>query len=131
MNVVKVKIEELIGLALDWAVAKSEGMHVTILEPCKFEKLHAEGELCFSINPVQAHPIIDRECINLRHESFDHKAKTGPYCKSASIIDNHDGIVNKEQFGPTLLVAAMRCYVSSKLGQEIEVPEKLLPAEIN
>ncbi len=25
--------------------------------------------------------------------------------------------------GPTLLVAAMRCYVASKLGAEIEVPD--------
>ena len=28
--------------------------------------------------------------------------------------------------GPTLLIAAMRCYVASKLGEEVEVPEELL-----
>jgi hypothetical protein len=29
-------------------------------------------------------------------------------------------------FGPTPLIAAMRCYVASKLGDEIEIPEELL-----
>lgn len=28
--------------------------------------------------------------------------------------------------GPTQLIAAMRCYVASKLGDEVEVPEELL-----
>ena len=28
--------------------------------------------------------------------------------------------------GPTPLVAAMRCYVASKLGDEVEVPEELI-----
>lgn len=27
--------------------------------------------------------------------------------------------------GPTTLIAAMRCYVASKLGDEVEVPEEL------
>lgn len=30
------------------------------------------------------------------------------------------------QYGPTPLIAAMRCYVASKLGDEAEVPEELL-----
>lgn len=29
-------------------------------------------------------------------------------------------------YGPTLLIAAMRCYVASKLGDEVEVPDELL-----
>lgn len=29
-------------------------------------------------------------------------------------------------YGPTLLIAAMRCYVASKLGDEIDVPDDLL-----
>lgn len=29
-------------------------------------------------------------------------------------------------FGPTPLIAAMRCYVVSKLGHEIEIPEDIL-----
>jgi hypothetical protein len=30
------------------------------------------------------------------------------------------------QYGPTPLIAAMRCYVASKLGDEVEVPDELL-----
>jgi hypothetical protein len=30
-----------------------------------------------------------------------------------------------EFFGPTPLFAAMRCYVASKLGDEVDVPEDL------
>ena len=32
--------------------------------------------------------------------------------------------------GPTPLVAAMRCYVASKLGDEVEVPDELLEKEV-
>jgi hypothetical protein len=28
-------------------------------------------------------------------------------------------------YGPTPLIAAMRCYVASKLGDEVELPEEL------
>jgi hypothetical protein len=30
-----------------------------------------------------------------------------------------------EEDGPTQLVSAMRCYVGSKLGNEVDVPEEL------
>lgn len=31
-----------------------------------------------------------------------------------------------EGYGPTPLIAAMRCFVASKLGDEVEVPDELL-----
>jgi hypothetical protein len=34
------------------------------------------------------------------------------------------GCINRSS-GPTPLIAAMRCYVASKLGDEIEIPENL------
>jgi len=37
---------------------------------------------------------------------------------------NHDDDAF-EQDGPTPLIAAMRCYVASKLGEEVDVPEEL------
>jgi len=30
-----------------------------------------------------------------------------------------------DECGPTPLIAAMRCYVASKLGDEVEIPEEL------
>ena len=35
------------------------------------------------------------------------------------------GYRQKTWFGKTKLIAAMRCYVASKLGDEVEVPEEL------
>jgi hypothetical protein len=32
---------------------------------------------------------------------------------------------NEVAYGPTQLIAAMRCYVASKLGHEVNVPEGL------
>ena len=32
----------------------------------------------------------------------------------------------KEAFGPTPLIAAMRCFVASKLGDEVEVPNEIV-----
>lgn len=34
------------------------------------------------------------------------------------------------RYGPTPLIAAMRCYVASKLGDEVEIPEELLTTPI-
>jgi hypothetical protein len=36
-----------------------------------------------------------------------------------------NGPAVSEEVGPTPLVAAMRCYVASKLGDEVEVPDEL------
>jgi hypothetical protein len=32
---------------------------------------------------------------------------------------------NVTMLGPTPLIAAMRCYVASKLGDEVDIPEEL------
>ena len=34
--------------------------------------------------------------------------------------------MNQPQFGPTPLIAAMRSYVASKLGETVEVPDELI-----
>jgi hypothetical protein len=36
---------------------------------------------------------------------------------------NYDQTINA--YGPTPLIAAMRCYVASKMGDDIELPEEL------
>ena len=110
----KIKTSELQGAALDWAVAKCEG--VTIL-PKKRGGCYVtldRGEtilLRYSTDWSQGGPIIEREelsslkCYN--HNEWE--------CNNGDIFCE----------GPTPLIAAMRCYVTSKLGDEIEVPEEL------
>jgi hypothetical protein len=60
---------------------------------------------------AQGGPIIEREKMTLEWTGEDWMA----YIR-------HD----EEYFGPTPLIAAMRCYVASKLGDQVEVPNELV-----
>ena len=63
-------------------------------------------------------PIIEREGINLVHQGDAHDW-------DASLWDYAEQDWHLHTEGPTSLIAAMRCYVASKLGDEVEVPEEL------
>ena len=89
------KTNELTDAALDWAVG-STGEY-----GCGF----------FSTDWSQGGPIIEREKIDVLYE-HDLRWVAVP----------QKGI---ESYGPTLLIAAMRCYVASKMGDDIELPEEL------
>jgi hypothetical protein len=63
----------------------------------------------------QGGPIIERERIGVwSSEAVDH---AGEWC--ARMIDTYI------TYSPTPLIAAMRCYVASKLGDGVDVPEEL------
>ena len=129
------KVSELTKHALNWAVAMAEGDKV--YRPClgrpsdwNKEAYLADGSddrwvvrvqnpkvahfVDWTYNPsgdwMQGGPIIERERINLWNEGYDWEA---------SLYGEH--IV----WGQTPLVAAMRCYVASKLGDEVEIPAEL------
>lgn len=112
------KTSELIGPTLDWAVAKSE--FFDCLDSWYVEGGHVEtvwhGVWTPSTDWSQGGPIIKREFIDLVYEGA-----TGIW--EASTRDEDDGW--KYGPGPTPLIAAMRCYVASKLGDEVDVPEEL------
>jgi hypothetical protein len=150
----KIKTSELTGEALHWAVAKCEGHCVGVMtveeqrerflrgvpddkiDDC--DRLICSGfkaELCgvhedgykstvdarkwrYSESWEIAGPIIDRAVVSLGTEEGAWRA----------LCWGMDG-PNRELYsmrGPTALVAAMRCYVASKLGDEVDVPEELL-----
>lgn len=108
------KTSELTGAALDWAVAKCEG----VLAP---DGIQLSDEYCdrlrhdqdggFSTDWAQGGPIIEREGISVRE-----------VLKGSWVADVEVGF----EEGPTPLIAAMRCRVASKLGDEVEVPDELL-----
>jgi hypothetical protein len=106
------KTNELIGPALDWAVAKCLGYNPE-LEP--FEHWQdREGK--YSADGRQGSKIIEREKIGVwPSEKEDHEGQWGARMLNTYI-----------SYGPTPLIAAMRCYVASKLGDEVEIPEELL-----
>ena len=121
----KVKTYELSGTALDWAVAKCEGY--VSRGACKADRRrvlipHPDGGGQFyrpSVDWGQGGPIIDREAHNL----FKHNGGT-EWCAACNVPrEGYTAIVTAD--GPTPLIAAMRCYVASKLGEEVEVPDTL------
>ena len=122
----KVKTTELKGNALNWAVAKCEGHTVTSLlgGGVWVKGRHEDGyeldgyDHVFgpSFSWTAGGPIIEREFINLTHEpggdwvAADRKAGQ---MFTASHIDSP-------------LIAAMRVFVLSHLGAEVDVPLELL-----
>ena len=107
---------ELTGAALDRAVAKCEGETVSMVRG-KLETLWTDNGYAPSTNWAQGGPIIEREKMALAMYEDFWLATMGEL--SMAHIDD------TEAYGPTPLIAAMRCYVASKLGYEIEIPEEL------
>ena len=109
----KIKTSELIRHALNWAVAKCEG-HIRPDGGTYAGKW--QGRV---YNPStdwsQGGPIIDRERISV----ISHK----PYPEWGAHKDKRQKRI--VQLGSTALIAAMRVYVASKLGDEVEVPDEL------
>jgi hypothetical protein len=109
------KTSELTGAALDWAVAKCERLKGNVIEAVRV------GELSPSTQWHWGGPIIERTCaslfVDLKHAAFEGHPEEFWFCEIAE-----GGL----WFGPTPLIAAMRCYVASKLGDDINIPEELL-----
>ena len=131
------RASELTGHALNWAVAQAEGDKVfrpRLGRPANWDKeaylkdgsddrwvVRVENPkvahfVDWTYNPsgdwMQGGPIIEREHIGLWSEGYDWEAKiqTGV----------GEWLVEWDEESP--LVAAMRCYVASKLGDEVEIP---------
>jgi hypothetical protein len=113
------KTSELTGAALDWAVAKCEGFvkvaiwtdHIGICKKYSFED---QVRWAPSTNWAQGGPIIEGEGIEVSPDWVD------------SLWRGYLSGQNITAYGPTPLIAAMRCYVSSELGDEVDVPEELI-----
>jgi len=100
------KTAELSGTALDWAVAKCECVDE---DECLYV-VKKDGWKP-STDWSQGGPIIEREKIAL-------------YLNGDDEWSAEDGW--KRALGETPLIAAMRCYVAIKLGDEVDIPSELL-----
>lgn len=118
MNTTTIKTSELQGDALDWAVAKAKGYADFVLAAKRFLEMHETGHYNYSTDWAQGGPIIEREEISLQCWSGDWKSEK-PFSKCEGHLEW------LEFWGSSPLIAAMRCYVASKLGDEVEVPEEL------
>jgi hypothetical protein len=116
------KTSELTGVALDWAVAKCETYPMGIWydeEELPMIRDDEVPEWKPSTNWAQGGPIIEREFIQLGGGITNNE----PRWFAIRVKDDKSGACKGH--GPTPLIAAMRCYVASKLGDEVEIPEEL------
>lgn len=124
-----VEVSNLTGSALDWAVAKANELFdadikigkatskAAVLDgPHGVVDMRTGAYFRPSTNWSQGGPIIEREKMDIEWRSIE-----GCRAKLEWLDEPfHEG------FGPTPLIAAMRCYVASKLGDEIKIPKELL-----
>lgn len=116
---VKVNVNMLEGKALDYAVSLCEGWDST-----QFISGMKNGEFGLgffepSTNWSQGGPIIERERLHLCPVLINDK-------KAYQSWPDHgisDEVVGE---GETPLIAAMRCYVASHLGDVVDIPDELV-----
>ena len=125
----KIKTSELIGAALDWAVAKLEGFQLPEMTHSLYDWFKAYGPR-YSANWVQGGPIIEREIGNLwKHNKLD--PNEPDVWTAAAYHKAPDGTMLYHEDGPTPLIAAMRCFCCSKLGGVVDIPEELCQQQSN
>ena len=115
----RIKVAEATGKVLDWMVAKCEGHLWRDASVCP--QYGPNGTNCWqswrpSTNWAQGGPIVEREKISIRQWA------NVPIVHAYMPIDGAEWSSD----GGLPLVAAMRCFVASKLGGEVDVPEELL-----
>ena len=127
----KVKTADLIGLALDWAVAKAEGLNPNSDPKVRrqyvgypgFAEANGFGYVIkhYSTDWSQGGPIIEREKLEVRANDYEWQA----FCFGFPVAKAHSG-QKVWASGPTPLIAVMRTLVASKLGEEVDVPDELV-----
>ena len=121
-----IKVSEATPLQLDWLVAKCEGkngiLHDDGITRCiviaaasgvykgtfKPTISWAQGGPIIEQERLAPEPLLDSNCVLIKWRCRNWKG---------------DG---SDFYGPTMLIAAMRCCVASKLGEEVEVPDELV-----
>jgi len=129
----RVNVSTLTGEALDWAVATCEDRNI-MRDPMGFKSGSESGYWIWeektnnhidtaqligrnyspSKNWLQGGEIIERENVSL--------ASPSPVSDHWTAMTN---MSTHKQHGDTALIAAMRCYVETKMGGEIDIPNSL------
>ena len=134
MNMTKKRVAELEGAQLDWAVAVASGEPLSV---DAWQSSDKPGTLPFvmvgtgegdkrvyypSSSWCHGGQIIERERIGLASQkNLEGSAWEWVACKGGYDNSYHTNCVH--MVAATPLIAAMRAFVASKLGDEVEVPE--------
>ncbi len=120
----KIKVSEATNIQLDWMVANAQHLNIIqvkggVTYTSSYPKI---GGAPYSPTTdwAQGGPIIERESLSLTNRVY---SDTGIVSTSNlwRAMTDHSTV----EYGPTPLIAAMRCYVTSELGDTIEVPDGL------
>jgi hypothetical protein len=116
----KIKVSNATNIQLDWMVAKADQPVYSDKALIRALTAGTDGigneweAFSPTTNWAQGGPIIEREFIDLAYQFAFWRAWSATEDPRATSVS-----------GPTPLIAAMRCYVTSKLGEEVEVPDDL------
>lgn len=126
----RVSSRDLVGPALDWAVASAVGIQVCLLaEDNPEEKWQVQrngyphGPYWPSQDWAQGGPIIQAERISIFCEAGESASFASCNIEEGS---NH-WYVPFRVYGDTSLIAACRAIVIDKLGDIVEIPQELTP----
>ena len=151
----KIKTSDLEGAALDWAVAQLELVaHDTetnilmvtvgddndwkyqpssnwsqggpIIESANITIIRANDDYekdCQGFTSLKRVPVWFAECDQCVGHS-PHTSYEGEHMEPTFMVGEGDGY-----YGPAPLIAAMRAFVASQLGEEVEVPDEITPKE--
>lgn len=147
MSKFTMKADELTGAVLDWAVALAEGKDystckdwgnatVNELGRCSIAHRNWNGAKYFEPSKNWGHggPIIEREGITLSspgslvHRNGGPRSGWGP-SGIWGATTWHKGVNGRRSIAhheTSPLIAAMRCFVQSKLGESIDVPQHVV-----
>lgn len=119
----KIKTDTLIGNQLNFAVAICVGGSIRIMTGVFLNQGDGYEYFTPTDDWSQGGPIIERECIDLKTPRPNWKKWQAQIPKWADGVGMYE---TTTLYGPTPLIAAMRCYVASKMGDEIDIPKELL-----
>lgn len=128
------KVSELTGAQLDWAVAKCEGLNPSLEYTTCTRRIYIAADMVCALTGdiegnedyspstdwAQGGPILTREHIS---RTIDHSGLWVAYY-TEGYTEGDEGKLHMH-CSQDELVAGLRCYVASKLGNGIELPEEL------
>ncbi|WP_181005313.1 phage protein NinX family protein [Pseudomonas putida] len=133
-HLIEVRVSNLVGAALDWAVAQVEGISTIMLSPRKEEPpkpFALFGSLALSVGGDDQSSYTPSSCWHCG----------GPLIDKYKGSAHHNRHLEEEAcrysagpegagiwlYGPTALVAFCRTLVLTKLGDTVQVPKELCP----
>lgn len=124
----KIKTSELTDRALDWAVAKAQGLltglpggvYVMPLQRGGYGPVWIDTEKEYR---PSRYGVVGKSIYKPHGIHWIHNGRGGEYrwMATRNFSDPADSV-----YGPTITIAALRYFVRMRLGDEVDVPEELL-----